>query len=309
MARMDFSQVLNYANGHGGYVLSPLPKTGLIDDVQLECSKKHIWRANAEKLLAGGWCPKCSKAKPRLTLEDMQATAKKRGGQCLADTYKNSVTKIPWRCGRGHVWNADAHSIRKGSWCPQCRIDSMKNTIDDMHVLAKKHGGKCLSKTYVNNVTHLIWQCDRGHKWRAQPANITMGEWCPQCAIDRKRGSIEEMREVAQKKGGRCLSKKYVHNDEKLDWECEKGHRWRATAANVKFKSWCPVCARNQPHTLDDLKAVAAKFGGVCLATSYKNSKTPVPWRCKVGHVFSKSAGHIFNRGQWCPRCRRHKRV
>jgi hypothetical protein len=59
-------------------------------------------------------------------------------------------------------------------------------TIKDMHSLAKKKGGKCLSKEYVNNHTNLIWQCVEGHTWKAISSNVKKGTWCPYCAGKKK---------------------------------------------------------------------------------------------------------------------------
>ena len=56
--------------------------------------------------------------------------------------------------------------------------------IKDMHILAKKHNGKCLSKYYKNNRTKLIWQCSEGHIWRTKPSSIKSGSWCKKCSFD-----------------------------------------------------------------------------------------------------------------------------
>ena len=36
--------------------------------------------------------------------------------------------------------------------------------------------------------------------------------------------SIEEMQEIARKRGGKCLSKKYINAHTKLEWQCANGH-------------------------------------------------------------------------------------
>ena len=56
-----------------------------------------------------------------------------------------------------------------------------RKTIADMQVLAEKKQGKCLSKTYVNMKTRLLWECRNGHIWEATPASISRGSWCRQC--------------------------------------------------------------------------------------------------------------------------------
>jgi hypothetical protein len=60
----------------------------------------------------------------KLTIEDMQALAKKRGGECLSTVYVNSATKLRWRCAEGHEWEATPRTmklrLKKGCWCLKC---------------------------------------------------------------------------------------------------------------------------------------------------------------------------------------------
>jgi len=50
--------------------------------------------------------------------------------------------------------------------------DVKKLTIEEMHKLAKKRGGKYLSDNYINARTKLHWECAEGHQWRSTPDNI-----------------------------------------------------------------------------------------------------------------------------------------
>ena len=57
-----------------------------------------------------------------------------------------------------------------------------------MRELAKKKGGKCLSTHYIDSKTHLEWECEHGHRWKAAPRHIKSGSWCPECAhINRRK--------------------------------------------------------------------------------------------------------------------------
>tara|TARA_Y100001936_G_C15644338_1_gene443146 strand:+ start:299 stop:517 length:219 start_codon:yes stop_codon:yes gene_type:complete len=56
--------------------------------------------------------------------------------------------------------------------------------------------------------------------------------------------TIENMQTIANKRDGRCLSKKYTNTITNLEWECEKGHRWFATPRNIKnHGTWCKECS------------------------------------------------------------------
>lgn len=296
-------RIAEYAADRGGACVALHSNERTLAQVTVKCAKGHTWTANPQILLKGGWCPKCGRARPKLTLADMHAAAQENGGKCLSTFYKNSEAKLLWECAEGHRWMTNAHTIRKGAWCPRCKADSQKNTIADMVALAAKHGGRCISKQYINNATPLLWKCDRGHRWKAQPANITMGEWCPTCAHERHRLKLDDLKKLARSRKGKCLATHYHCNDEKLLWECAEGHRWKAQTNNVRSGSWCPQCARNQPYTIEDMHKLARKFGGTCLSKSYKNGRTPLRWKCEMGHIFEKTPNHIINQGQWCRAC------
>ncbi len=108
--------------------------------------------------------------------------------------------------------------------------------------IAKERDGKCLSTEYIGSDSLLNWQCKEGHQWGARPANVKRGTWCPACA-GRQSGTIEEMREIATGRGGKCLSEKYIGAYSKLTWQCKNGHQWEAMPAGVKRGRWCPTCS------------------------------------------------------------------
>ena len=115
-----------------------------------------------------------------VSIEEMHLIAQERGGKCLSDTYINNNVKLSWECAEGHQWEAIPGSVRRGSWCPEC-AGKTPLTIEEMHRLAQKRNGKCISHTYVNFRTKILWECAEGHQWESSPANVKRGSWCSQC--------------------------------------------------------------------------------------------------------------------------------
>ena len=70
-------------------------------------------------IIEGNWCMTCGGRK-KLTIEEMQRTAKQYGGRCLSTTYTNSATILKWQCQKRHLWMARPNDIRRGYWCPVC---------------------------------------------------------------------------------------------------------------------------------------------------------------------------------------------
>ena len=130
---------------------------------------------------------------PKFTIKDMQGIAEARGGKCLYTEYVNSNTHLEWECSEGHHWETTPSQIKhKNSWCPKCAIDRgsayLRGNIEEVRELATQKGGKCLSDKYINNTTHLLFECSEGPQWEATPKNIKKGRWCRKC-YDMRRGA------------------------------------------------------------------------------------------------------------------------
>ena len=115
--------------------------------------------------------------------------------------------------------------------------------LEEMQEIAKSRGGKCLSKVYIGVMEKMEWKCSGGHIWKMSPNDIKSGHWCPKCGGVAKL-NIEEMQLLAKKRGGECLSTKYINNKTPLKWKCSEGHIWKARPDKIKDRrQWCPYCA------------------------------------------------------------------
>lgn len=241
-------------------------------------------------------------------LRRMQEIARRRGGECRSKVYINNSTKLEWRCAKGHEWKAVPSHIALGGWCPQCCGKNNPRNLEMMKALAKKRGGRCLSKVYRRNEFKLKWSCAEGHIWLAPPSGIIGGRWCPICGGS-SRDSLTNMRKLANSKGGRCLSRRYVNNRLKLKWRCAQGHEWEAVPSTIKIGGWCPTCAalHRSDHlrlTIANMHALARKRHGKCLSKTYINNHTKLQWKCAEGHTWQAIPGKI-QQGRWCPECKR----
>ena len=184
--------------------------------------------------------------------------------------------------------------------------DQLLRRLQD-HAASK--GGLCLADCYLNSKTKVQWECEHGHRWHAAPINVLYGKtWCPQCAVERRMGSLERLRDHARQRGGRLLSTKYTNSQAKYRWQCKLGHTWEAAAYSVLNKrTWCPECARKQKvfirRSLQDLQEHAASRGGRCLATKYCGVRMKVQWECTKGHRWPATPTAVLYQNSWCPVC------
>jgi hypothetical protein len=179
-------------------------------------------------------------------IAEMRSIAKSRRGRCLSKAFIGWNLRMLWECALGHRWMSTPTSVKhQGTWCRIC-AHRRPLTIADLEGLAESYGGKCLSKRYMGSHQNHIWQCLRGHVWRAMPTNVQAGHWCPKCA-GCQRLTLDEMNRIALERGGKCRSKAYVNSRSSLVWQCAQGHVWTALPINVKNKgSWCPQCSLNK---------------------------------------------------------------
>lgn len=232
----------------GGKCLS-MKYEGANAKYEWECSEGHKWLATGSSVKNRTWCLKCAKKRnaknERLeTLKRVIQIAKSKGGKCLStiEGYNRSGCPVKLRCHQGHEWSVQPLSIvNRGYWCPQCYVPPLKRTFEEMHELASKHGGKCLSEEYIASHKPLLWRCSEGHEFQISPQKIiNRGKWCYECK--HQEISINDAINMARELGGACLSSSVKSTRSPLTWECKEGHQWRSSYLNAKEK-WCRECA------------------------------------------------------------------
>ncbi len=299
--KFSLADIKAIAKERGGKCLS---KEYCGSSLDWRCENGHEWQAAPRKVAAGSWCPECFESnRHKYTLEDMQNLAKKKGGSCLSKTY--SIGQMKWKCGTGHTWEATARTIRAGCWCPTCEdLSRRKYTLTDMKELAKQKGGSCLAKSFSSVNQSLDWKCKNGHTWHAVAYEVLRGRWCRECAHEKRRLSIDSMKNWAIGKGGVCLSERYFNKDTNLCWRCSEGHEWMATPGNViNSGTWCLECSGHRKKTIADMQQAAKAKNGLCVSTQYVNSSTPMEWECEKKHRWLARPTNVINQNQWCPKC------
>jgi hypothetical protein len=192
--RLRLEEMSQIARERGGRCLSTSYKNGTTP-LRWVCRQGHRWIARPANVKAGSrrkgsWCPRCyngrRKFHARLSIAAMKGLAKAREGMCLSTQYFGSKFRLRWRCNFGHRWEATPASVVQGSWCPIC-AHNQRLTLELFQALAANRGGSCLSKSYLNERIYLRWRCREGHTWKAAPAKVKLGSWCPRCAVLRRR--------------------------------------------------------------------------------------------------------------------------
>ncbi len=181
-----------YAESKGGQCLST-EYIGVNVKLYWKCGNKEhkVWQSSYNDSINGRkWCPECA---GKFSKEDFLLKAKKyaieKSGECLSKEYKNSSSKLQWKCSniKHPIWEAVYGSVViRGSWCPEC---AGKFSKEDFLLKAKKYAikkdGECLSKEYINNSTKMLWKCsvDEHESWEGDYNHVVgRGSWCPKCS-------------------------------------------------------------------------------------------------------------------------------
>jgi len=217
--------------------------------------------------------------------------------ELLKDFIKNSVLANGWTIPE--TFNSTIIDLNPAY------ISKELQMIEKIKQFAIEKKGRLLSEVYLGSHTVHEWKCDVcQHEWTASPHNVINGKtWCPRC-VGRAKWTIEDMKKLAEERGGKCLSKKYININKKLKWKCGKcEYEWQASAMSVKTGNhWCPKCAGQPKIIIERLQELAAKKGGRCLSSYYKNAHFKYQWKCREGHSFEATYANI-SQGKWCPKC------
>lgn len=132
-----------------------------------------------------------------------------------------------------------------------------------------------------------------------------------------RKHTIEFFRQLAEEKGGECLSDTYIDQKTELSWKCGVcGHVWNAKPANIKGSrnkpgTWCPPCgsrkvAKARMRPIEDLQCLAESHGGICASSENLGSNVKHRWRCCYypSHPEFLMIPNAVQQGQWCSKCR-----
>lgn len=186
---------------------------------RFQCARGHIWQAMPGKVASeGSWCRRCAqqdhgpKRMRKDGLASLQDVAERRGGTLLDTVYAGMCLRYRFACAKGHQWQAEGAEIVRGFWCKACANEAKRiqyrlpDGLARLQAAAQARQGACLSSEYIIARTHYRFRCQKGHEWQSTGHRIFRGAWCPVCAHDALRLSIDQMRELARQRGGRCLS-------------------------------------------------------------------------------------------------------
>jgi len=99
-----------------------------------------------------------------------------------------------------------------------------------------------------------------------------------------------------------CLSEEYINSKTKLEFKCNKNHKFLMTWNDLQSSYRCSYCAGNRKKTIEEVKEYVKQFGYECLSNEYKDANTKLEFTCDKGHTYKATLG-AFSQGKRCRKC------
>ncbi len=292
-----------------------------------KCSKGHKWETQVSSRSAGNNCPVCGNAKVLKGFNDLKSTnpklAKEADGWDPTKYREGSAKKLPWKCSRGHKWEAVISNRSKGSRCLVCSNLLLLKGFNDLKTthpkLAKEADGWDPTKVMASSTKKLKWKCKYGHKWEAlgssrAKGNNGKGLGCPTCSNQKVLVGFNDFKtthpELAKFADGWDTTKYVAGSRAIVKWKCINNHKWKAPLnQRVKNKN-CAYCSgdliwkgfNDLKTTHPDIAKEAYKWDP---STLMAGSLKKVNWQCKAGHKWKTSVAIRTRkmRPSDCPTC------
>lgn len=241
----DFAKKIGWACVSQEYINSHTPMNWL-------CPNNHSVVRTFGKLIKQNKCHLCFDKYLPKNLNYYKAIALESGIKIVDDVYKGShKEKYNVQCLKcGFEWQVFGNLIQQQTGCPECfnkkRGQSTKITENDYLDLAKTlnitYKGPCPSN--VNQKCK--WVCFLGHEINKSYSKIKKNKTpCDTCfKLKPKNNSKKDIDWLytLPPEGGRCNSFIYKTAMDYYEWECQKGHKWKAIATSIARGRWCGDC-------------------------------------------------------------------
>ena len=224
-------------------------------------------------------------------------------GYILLDEYTKATTKMRYICPKGHEHSIDWHHFKNGRRCPYCATEKSKVNFNKIKKAFKDRGYTLLEEEYINSQTPMEYICPNGHKHTISWNSFNSGKGCPECWGHTKL-SLKYIEEEFKKVGWTLLTTEYVNTKQRLEYICDKGHKYTISWDKFKEGKGCPCCKGNR-LTIEMIREKFKKEGYTLLSTHYMNGQK-LEYLCDKGHRHFTTWDN-FQQGYRCSYCKSSK--
>jgi hypothetical protein len=223
-----------------------------------KCSKGHIYTTTVNSRAGSkeSGCNICANKVLVTGLNDLATgnpeMAAQADGWDPSTVIMGSNVRRNWKCSLGHKWTTSLNSrLGKDTGCPYCSgrytLAGFNDLATTHPALAKQAHGWDPTKARFGSEKKVEWICDLGHVWKATPnARTSQVSNCPICGNQQLLVGFNDLATthpaIAAEARGWDPSK-YIASHSLKMWECDNGHKWKASISNRKKGNGCPTCS------------------------------------------------------------------
>jgi len=307
-----------------------------------QCINGHEWEAIiATRTVFHSECPVCARRQPAKEVTDLASSRpelarewhyEKNAPLLPSHISTGSGKKVWWRCSLGHEWEATVNHRSYGLGCPVCTGRKALAGFNDFATLSPqlakewhptKNGELLPSQVTKAHRAPVWWQCEAGHEWQTPVyVRLRYKSSCPYCTgrrviegeTDLLTLNPELAREWNHQKNESLLPNMVAaYSNQRVWWQCDKGHEWQAAISNRNQGRGCPYCSNQKVLVgYNDLQTThpyiaqewnCAKNQDLSPADVVSGSGKSVWWRCSEGHEWKATIYYRTSKQKKCPFC------
>ena len=231
-------------------------------------------------------------------------------GYTLLDEYSKATVKMRYICPNGHEHSIDWHHFKSGKRCPYCAIERSKENnkleFNKVKKAFEERGYVLLEKEYINCNHKMRYLCSNGHEHSISWSKFAQGRGCKGgCKGGINRITIEYIKKEFENIGWTLLTTEYINAKQKLEYICDKGHKYNISWGKFKEGKGCSCC-KGTRLTIEMIRENFEKEGYTLLTTEYTNYEQKLEYICDKGHHHSTTYDN-FKQGSRCPYCKTSK--
>jgi len=123
--------------------------------------------------------------KRKIPFENIKKYAEDKKYRILSkkEEYKDSISKLWFRCPEGHEFPMIWNNFKAGHICPYCANKKKRTPFKEIIKFVEDEGYQLLSKEadYKNQFSTLEFRCPEGHEFPARWDSFKSGNRCPIC--------------------------------------------------------------------------------------------------------------------------------
>lgn len=237
-----------------------------------QCDKRHEWEAKVYSVAASktGGCPYCGGAKILVGFNDLATVNpalaaqwhKTKNGDFKPEMFMSgSGHKAWWQCSNNHEWEAKITDRSRGRGCLRCFKfrpvhEDLSLTVLNPELAAQwdfeNNENIDLFKISPTSTYIAWWKCNKGHSWQSAISNRNRGTGCVYCINQKILVGFNDLETVnpelakqwhPTKNGEKLPSHLSASSNQKVWWQCEKGHEWAATCNDRTRGFGCLRCS------------------------------------------------------------------